>query len=137
MTLPPTIYIHTGISHWTGLYELALTDRNIQVHKILFENGFGIFDIHTWFSKSAGLKNLDDFEVLSNDLSSLRTSSASFLSETVEASQYYFFENQVCLSKISNLRIHRLLSNKILLAYFYLSEPIHKVQFNVRYVPCT
>ena len=27
----------------------------------------------------------------------------------------------------------KLLSNKILLAYFNLSEPIHKIQFNVRY----
>ena len=30
-------------------------------------------------------------------------------------------------------RISKLLSNKILLAYFYLSEPIHNVQFNVIY----
>ena len=56
-----------------------------------------------------------------------------FLSEAVEASRCYFFENQVCISKIPNLRILKLLSNKILLAYFYLSEPIHKVQFNMRY----
>ena len=32
-----------------------------------------------------------------------------------------------------NLRIPKLLSYKILLAYFYLSELIHNVQFNVRY----
>ena len=56
-----------------------------------------------------------------------------FLLEAVEASQCYFFENQVCLSKIYNLRIPKLLSNKTLLAYFYLSDPIHNVQFNVRY----
>ena len=40
---------------------------------------------------------------------------------------------QECISKIYNLSILKLLSNKILLAYFYLSEPIHKAQFNVRY----
>ena len=45
----------------------------------------------------------------------------------------YFFENQECISKIYNLRIQKLLSNKILLTYFNLSEPIHKIQFNVRY----
>ena len=39
----------------------------------------------------------------------------------------------VHISKILNLRISKLLSNKILLAYFYMSEPIHNVQFNVRY----
>ena len=31
----------------------------------------------------------------------------------------------------------KLLSNKILLTYFNLSEPIHKIQFNVRYPECT
>ena len=56
-----------------------------------------------------------------------------FLSEAVEASGHYFFENQECISKIYHLRIPKLLSNMILLAYFYLSELIHKVQFNVRY----
>ena len=44
-----------------------------------------------------------------------------------------FLKNQECISKIYYLSILKLLSNKILLAYFYLSEPIHKVQFNVRY----
>ena len=43
------------------------------------------------------------------------------------------FENQECISKIYNLRNSKLLSNKILLTYFNLSEPIHNVQFNVRY----
>ena len=57
----------------------------------------------------------------------------SFLLEAVETSPYYYFENQVYISKIPDLRIPKLLSNKILLAYFYLSEPIHNVQFNVRY----
>ena len=37
------------------------------------------------------------------------------------------------ISKIYYLRIPKLLSNKILLTYFNLSEPIHKIQFNVRY----
>ena len=32
-----------------------------------------------------------------------------------------------------NFRIPKLLSNNILLTYFNLSEPIHNVQFNVRY----
>ena len=58
---------------------------------------------------------------------------APFLSEAVEASQCYFFRNQGWISKISNLRIPKPFSYKILLAYFSLSEPIHKVQFNVRY----
>ena len=58
---------------------------------------------------------------------------APFLSEAVEASWCYFFENQECISKIYNLSILKLLSNKILLTYFNLSQPIHKVQFNVRY----
>ena len=38
--------------------------------------------------------------------------------------------------KIYYLRIPKLLSNKILLTYFNLSEPIHKIQFNVRYPVC-
>ena len=42
-------------------------------------------------------------------------------------------ENQECISKIYYLRIPKLLANKILLTYFHLSEPIHKIQFNVRY----
>ena len=58
---------------------------------------------------------------------------APILSEAVEASGCYLFKNHVCLSKIPNLRIPKLCSNKILLPYFYLSEPIHNVQFNVRY----
>ena len=58
---------------------------------------------------------------------------ATFLSEAVEASRCYFFENQEWISKIYHLRIPKLLSNKILLTYFNLSEPIHKIQFNVRY----
>ena len=58
---------------------------------------------------------------------------APFLSEAVEASRCYFFENQEWISKIYHLRIPKLLSNKILLTYFNLSEPIHKIQFNVRY----
>ena len=58
---------------------------------------------------------------------------APFLSEAVEASRCYFFENQEWISKIYYLRIAKLLSNKILLTHFNLSEPIHKTQFNVRY----
>ena len=58
---------------------------------------------------------------------------APFLSEAIEASPCYFFENQECTSKIYHLRIPEPLSNKILLTYFNLSEPIHKIQFNVRY----
>ena len=58
---------------------------------------------------------------------------AIFLSEAVEASQCYFLENKECISKIYHLRIPKLLSTKILLTYFTLSEPIHKTQFNVRY----
>ena len=56
-----------------------------------------------------------------------------FLSKAVEASGCYFFENQEWISKIYHLRIPKLLSNKILLTHFNLSEPIHKTQFNVRY----
>ena len=37
------------------------------------------------------------------------------------------------MSKIYYLRIPKLLSNKILLTYFNLSESIHKTQFNMRY----
>ena len=55
------------------------------------------------------------------------------MSKAVEASRCYFFENQECISKIYHLSILKLLSNEILLTYFYLSDPIHKVQFNVRY----
>ena len=55
------------------------------------------------------------------------------LSEAVEASQCHFFEKQEYIKKIYHLRIPKLLSNKIFLAYFHLSEPIHKVQFNVKY----
>ena len=44
-----------------------------------------------------------------------------------------FLKTKTVYQKIYNLRIPKLLSNKILLAYFYLSEPIHNVQFNVRY----
>ena len=44
-----------------------------------------------------------------------------------------FFEKKECISKIYYFRIPKLLSNKILLTYFNLSEPIHKIQFNVRY----
>ena len=58
---------------------------------------------------------------------------ATFLSEAVEASRCYFFENQECISKVYNLRIPKLLSNMIFCKYFNLSEPIHNVQFNVRY----
>ena len=58
---------------------------------------------------------------------------APFLSEAVEASGCYFFENKENISKIYYLRIPKLLSNKILLTHFNLSEPIHKTQFNVRY----
>ena len=61
---------------------------------------------------------------------------APFLSEAVEASRCYLFENQEWISKIYYLRIPKLLSNKILLTYFNLSEPIHKIQFNVRYPVC-
>ena len=39
----------------------------------------------------------------------------------------------VHISKIYNLRFSKILSNKIILSYFNLSEPIHNVQFNVRY----
>ena len=62
---------------------------------------------------------------------------APFLSEAVEASRCYFFENQEWISKIYHLRIPKLLSNKILLTHFNLSEPIHKTQFNVRYPVAT
>ena len=55
------------------------------------------------------------------------------MSEAVEVSRWYFFENQECILKIYHLSIQKLLSNKILLGYFNLSPPIHKVQFNVRY----
>ena len=58
---------------------------------------------------------------------------APFLSEAVEASRYCFFKNQEWILKIYHLRIPKLLPNKILLTYFTLSEPIHKIQFNVRY----
>ena len=44
-----------------------------------------------------------------------------------------FCEDQESITKIYYLRILKLLSYKILLAYFNLSEPIHKIQFNVRY----
>ena len=50
-----------------------------------------------------------------------------FLLEAVEASQCYFFENQECISEIYNLRIPKLISNKILFTYFKLSEPINIV----------
>ena len=58
---------------------------------------------------------------------------APFLSEAVKVSRCYFFENQKWISKIYYLRIPKLLSNKILLTYCNLSEPIHKIQFYVRY----
>ena len=45
-----------------------------------------------------------------------------FLSEAVEASRCYFFENQECMSKFYDLRIPKLLFNKILLTYFNLLE---------------
>ena len=53
---------------------------------------------------------------------------APFLSEAVEASRCYVYENQEWISKIYYLRILKLLSNKILLTHFNLSlsEPIHK-----------
>ena len=44
-----------------------------------------------------------------------------------------FLKKKECISKIYYFRIPKLLSNKILLTYFNLSEPIHKIQFNVRY----
>ena len=57
----------------------------------------------------------------------------SFLSEDVKVRQCYFFKNKECITKIYYLRIPKLLSNYILLANFNLLEPIHKLQFNVRY----
>ena len=51
----------------------------------------------------------------------------------LRAGNVIFFENQESISKIYDLRIPKLLSNKILLAYFYLSEAIHNVPIDVRY----
>ena len=48
--------------------------------------------------------------------------SVPFLSEAVEVSQYYFFENWLMKLKYPNLRISEPTSNKFKLAYLYLPE---------------
>ena len=48
---------------------------------------------------------------------------AFFLSEVVEASLGYFFENWMMKVKYPKLRIIQIPSNTILQAYFYLSDP--------------
>ena len=59
--------------------------------------------------------------------------SVPFLSEAVEVSRYHFFENWLMKHKYPNLRISKPPSNKFYLAFFYLSESIHKICFNVTY----
>ena len=56
-----------------------------------------------------------------------------FLLEAVEADLCYFFENWLTKLKYPHLRISEPPSNNILLAYFSLSESIHKISFNMRY----
>jgi hypothetical protein len=58
---------------------------------------------------------------------------ASFLSEAVEASLCYFFENLLMKLKYPNLRIIQIPSNIISQAYFYLSGPNYFWRFNMRY----
>ena len=104
----------------------------------------------------AEFKNLDDSEVLSSDFFGLRTGYTGpfllnksskiqiftdilypFCQRLLRPADVTFLKTKnVCISKIYHLSILKLLSNKILLAYFYLPEPIHKVQFNVRYPVC-
>ena len=63
---------------------------------------------------------------------------AFFLSEAVEASLSYFFENWMMKVKYPKLRIIQIPSNTILQAYFYLSDPNYFWRFNMRYpvTPC-
>ena len=58
---------------------------------------------------------------------------AFFLSEAVEASLCYFFENWMMKVKYPKLRIIQIPSNTILQAYFYLSDPNYFWRFNMRY----
>ena len=62
---------------------------------------------------------------------------AFFLSEAVEASLCYFFENWLMKLKYPNLRIIQTPSNTILQAYFYLSGPNYFWRFNMRYPVAT
>ena len=59
--------------------------------------------------------------------------SVPFLLEAVEVSRCYFFKNWLMKLKYSNLRILEPPSSKFQLAYFYLSESINKICFNMRY----
>ena len=54
------------------------------------------------------------------------------MSEAVEASLCYFFENWLMKLKFPNLRNIQIPSNKIYLAYFYLSEPFQNMHFAMR-----
>ena len=58
--------------------------------------------------------------------------SVPFLLEAFEVSRCYFFENWLMKLKYPNLRISKPPSNKFYLAFFYLSESIHKILFNMR-----
>ena len=56
-----------------------------------------------------------------------------FLLEAVVASQCYFFEKWLSYPKISYLSIPEPSLNQIQVTYLYLSEPIHRWHFNMRY----
>jgi hypothetical protein len=58
---------------------------------------------------------------------------APFLSEAVEASQYYFFENWLMKLKCPNLLKSVGTMNQENYWFFYLSEPFRIIRFNMRH----